>query len=651
MMLDFRGAHRAGRGAGWLAVGLAALALAACSGAPAPEIALTPGAGEDGPPTPTAPPPLPSTLVVCLGREPESLFLYAPLRLAGGAGLESETILQALYDGPIDWAGFRPQPVAVESLPDLAAGGARLEVVSIQEGATYLNPQTQLPDELRTGRPYLPAGCQDPSCVRTYQGGPVEVERLTAEFRLRGDLTWADGQPVTAADSVFSYRLNTRREFEISKYLVERTEFYEAVDDRTVRWTGIPGFLDPEFAGNLWPPLPEHILGARAADELLEAPEASRFPLGWGAFTIEAWDPGERIVLAPNRHYFRAGEGLPGVDVLVFRFVGPGGAAAIQQLLTGECDVLDETALAESDFETLIAQRDAGRLALAAVPGNVVWRLDFNTSRADGQPNPLASPEVRRALAACIDRAALAREVTAGLGETTDTYLPRSHPLYAGSAPAVVHDPAGAAQALESLGWLDDDGLAATPRTSLGAPGVAGGTRLSLRMLVPAEGFGPAIGARVQADLARCGAQVEVETLALEALMAPWPEGPVFGRGFELAVWPWLVTTTPACEMFATQETPADARPFGTNAGGYSSPAYDQACGVVLLGLAGGEAFQQAARLSQEVLAADLPALPLFTAPRLVAHRTEVCGLAPEASAVSTLWNLETLAFGAPCPP
>ena len=631
---------------------MAALLLAACAGAPAPELAFTPGpgSGPDGPAAPTAPPPLPSTLIVCLGREPESLFLYAPLRLTGGAGLESETVLQALYDGPIDWIGFRPQPVAVESLPELAGGGARLETVSVQEGAVYLNPQTQLPDELRPGRPYLPPGCQDPSCVRTHPGGAAEMQRLTADFRLRRDLRWADGEPVTAADSVFSYRLNARREFEISKYLVERTEAYEAVDSHTVRWTGIPGFLDPEFSGNLWPPLPEHILGEQSPGDLAEAPEAARMPVGWGAFTIQAWDPGQRIVLAVNPHYFRAEEGLPGVEGLVFRFVGPGGRAAIQQLLTGECDVLDETALAESDLDTLVAQQEAGRLALAAAPGGVVWRLDFNTSRTDGQPNPLVSADVRRALAACIDRQALLREVTAGLGETTDTYLPRSHPLYAESVQAIAYDPAGAAQALESLGWLDDDARPETARTSLGAPGVPGGTRLTLRVLVPSGGFGEAIGARLQADLARCGAQTEVEALAPGALMAPWPEGPVFGRAFEVVVWPWLVTTTPACEMFSGQEAPGEDHPNGTNATGYSNPAYDQACGVVLLGLAGGEAFQQAARLSQEIFATDLPALALFTAPRLVAHRTEVCGVAPDASAFSALWNLETISFGMPCP-
>jgi len=63
---------------------LMGLLLAACSLPSQTEAPFTlePGAATQGSvPTPSPLPPPPKTLVVCLGREPDSLYLYSPVRL------------------------------------------------------------------------------------------------------------------------------------------------------------------------------------------------------------------------------------------------------------------------------------------------------------------------------------------------------------------------------------------------------------------------------------------------------------------------------------------------------------------------------------------------------------------------------------------
>ncbi|MDH5605898.1 MAG: hypothetical protein OEY93_03330, partial [Anaerolineae bacterium] len=115
---------------------LLAISLAACQ---PPE---TPAAGE--PPTPApadtpipadtpAPPPpttipIPDTLVVCLQREPDSLYLY------NNPDGSAQHIWQAIYDGPIDNIGYQYEPVILEKLPNLLDGDASIQTITVNEG-------------------------------------------------------------------------------------------------------------------------------------------------------------------------------------------------------------------------------------------------------------------------------------------------------------------------------------------------------------------------------------------------------------------------------------------------------------------------------------------------------------------------------------
>ncbi len=628
---------------------LAMLLLSACNAPTDAELPVTPGAGTPGPAAlvPTALPPQPKTLVVCLGSEPESLYLYSPLRLYGAASRETDSILQAIYDGPYDVRGFQAQPAILEKMPSLEDGDARIEPLAIRAGDIYLNPETLEPDTLDYGRNYLPSGCADLSCQQTYRGGQVTLDRMVVEFHLLPNVRWSDGQPLTAADSVFSFQVDADGDTPSSKYLVNRTYSYEAIDERGVRWTGIAGFLDAEYATNFWSPLPQHLLSSMSPAELLEDEGVGRSPVGWGPFVLESWESGREIVLRRNPEYFRAAEGLPLLDFVLFRFVGDQPHAGLQQLLTGECDILDETAIVEDDLNELVQQAEAGRIALASTPGPIVERVEFNVTQRSTVYNLLANVETRRALAACIDRPAMVEDLLFGLGAVTSSYLPTSHPLYVEPVPPG-EGTTGAAM-LEAVGWVDEDADPATPRVARGVSGVPAGTPLAFRLSGSSAGLDAAVVERLRTDWLACGAAVEVGLQDPATLLAPWPDGPAFGRTFEALAWSWLTSLSPACEMFATWEIASDEVPFGSNASGFRDAAYDRACQAVLLGVPAGAGYVDAVRQTQAVLADQLPALPLFSRPRLAAHRPEVCGLQVDPSTYSLLWNLEAIDIGEGC--
>jgi len=643
-----------------IAVGIGIL-LAACARPIELEIPFTPRApAAPGPTEPVATlEPQPTTLIVCLGQEPESLYRYSAEYLYGDSGRAAETVLQAIYDGPFDVRSYQLEPVILEKIPSLADGDARVEPVSVAQGDPYFNPERLQPANLTRGDRYLPAGCNSPECMQAYAGGQVSMDRMVVDFQLQPGVAWSDGQPVTAQDSVFSFELDRQVDTPTPKTQVDRTATYEALDARSVRWTGIAGYTDSEYFSNFWSPLPQHVLGDRSALDLLRAEDTTETPIGWGPFVIEEWRAGEDIQLSKNPNYFRAAEGLPAYDYLLFRFLKDGSAGSIEQLLTSECDVLDESAVAdgfnvelldEAALSFLVDLETGGRVQLSAAFGPELERLEFGLAPAPGAGmSPIFSdPRTRAGIAACLDREGFVSEVLHGLSAVPATYLSPEHPLYAGEIASVEFNPQEGIRLFEEAGWIDADGDPATARVAQGMAGVQPGTELSFTFLTTPDGFHRSAAEQFRADLVACGVDLVVDLLPAAELFTPWPEGPAFGRTFQTLGWAWPGWVSPLCEMFAGWEIPTGENPFGANASGFTDPAYDAACAVLLHGQPGSPEYLTATQETQAIFAEQLPAIPLYMRPRVIAHGPEICGLETDPTAFSALWNIEEIR---PCGP
>jgi peptide/nickel transport system substrate-binding protein len=588
-------------------------------------------------------------LTICLGQEPASLFWYSAISPA------AQRVLAAVYDGPFDRLNFNNRPVILEKEPALQEGDVFLEPVAAAPGE-WIYDATGERVVLAEGVRYRPLGCSSPACAVVYNGNEaVQLDRVGIRFRLKSGLTWSDGAPLTASDSLYSYEIARALQPEAGLALLQATHSYQALDELTLEWRGLPGYLGGSYAEKFFHPLPRHAWSGLDPQALSTAEISARLPLGWGAYLVESWQPGEAITLRRNPNYFRTAESLPHFDRLVYRFLSAD-EPILQALQSGKCDWVDPAAI--SPAQALDLQRD-GAVRTMIQPATAWEQLTLAITRWDGTASLLAQAEVRRALAQCIDRGAVARAAAGDLAQAAQGFLPLGHPQAQTPEQALSFDPQAGQQLLMAAGWLDLDGDSATPRTSQGVPGVPEGTALALELLVSPETERQAAALQVQSGLAGCGVGVKIVTQPFEAYLAPGPEGPVFGRSFQLAQFAWPAAGERLCTLYLSREIPG---PYpeapkgwgGGNAGGYASPAFDQACQTVLNSLPDATEKAQALQELQAVFQQDPPAIPLYWRVGLAAARSDLC--LPAQAEPSTdpqenpLWNIESFYRSEICP-
>ncbi len=638
---------------------LAAL-MAACTGGPVdtPTAAPTTAAPPTDTPLPTPTPIPPRELTICIGQEPASLYLY------GGSNSRAMwNILEAIYDGPIDYRAYQPQPVLLEERPSPEDGSAIYETVSVERGQDVLNAEGE-PVVLDTGVRVLPAGCHSTDCAVRWDGiSPLQMERLTLTFRLKPGLRWQDGAPLTAADSLFAFSIASDPQTPAVRWLTLRTASYRAVDEQTIEWQGIPGYLPADFGTHFFLPLPEHAWGSFTAAELLQNEEVNRRPLGWGPYQIDSWTPGESIRLSRNPNYFRAAEGLPRFDRLTFRFFGEPADNNIAALTNGDCDFVDDTVDWEGQLYILDELQQKNAAIIQAVPTTTWEQLTFGIRPAayDGGYTPfggyrqdlLGDPRTRQAIAACIDRQALVDRLLYGYSAVPNGFFPPDHPLAFDDLSAPPFDPELGKRLLDEAGWRDLDADPATPRTAVGVLNVLNDTPLTLIYHTTPDRLHQMTAELIADNLRGCGVGVDLKLVEPFELFAAGPDGVLFGRNFDLAQFAWQSgRSVPPCSLFTTAQIPAAANGWiGTNISGWSSPVYDAQCAAALRADSRDPAaYQQAQRAVQQTFLEELPAIPLYFRLQIALVSPQVCGVQMDAGARSPLWNIETWDKGENCP-
>ena len=155
---------------------------------------------------------------------------------------------------------------------------------------------------LQKGVKILPSGCTSSECAIAYDGkAPVQMDQLVVNFKIKPGITWSDGTPLTAQDLIYSYSLASSQQIPANKGIIHRTASYTAVDELSIEWKGLPGFLDQQYATRFWLPLPSHLMSGKDPSSLISDPQVSEKPVGWGPFVISEWVHGDHILLSKNR--------------------------------------------------------------------------------------------------------------------------------------------------------------------------------------------------------------------------------------------------------------------------------------------------------------------------------------------------------------
>lgn len=578
-------------------------------------------------PTPTAA----KKLTLCLPEEPTSLYRY------GVASPAAETAWAALYTQDYETLGYAPQAIGLERIPSLAAGDAAVRLVQVSAGDRVVDAAGEVLALAAGVRVRTADGL-----VTAFAGAPLIMEQIVVDFVMKPRI-WADGEPVTADDSVYGFGLAQDPATPGEKGNVARTASYQATGNLRTRWIGLPGFLAQDFATMFWPPAPQHAWGDLSAEELLSAPRANREPLGDGPFRLVSWTPGEMMRLERNPHYYRRDEGLPRLDELTLRFV-PDLNNRLALLLGGQCDIVVRDGL---DRELIPFFDEAAAQGLAQPvyrdgPQRVELLMGVNSAAGygdgAGRPDWFEDQRFRQALALCVDRQRLVERFAHGRSRVSDSYVPPGHPLHAVDIPRWPFDPTAANRLLDELGHGDGDNDGTREDSRSGAP-------LAFSLLAGAAPDERELGQQIASDLGACGLDVTV-VAAADAV-----DSALAGRVFDLALFSSPATAVPDCERFAgwripgqeaadTAVAPPAFAATALNVTGWSDPAYDAACAAALGALPGTPRNISAHQEAQRLFAAALPALPLFLDPQTTVTRPGVRHVTNDPSARTDLWNL-----------
>ena len=562
-------------------------------------------------PIPLVEPPVERVLSVCLGDEPHSLFIY------GDLSKTADIVRQAIYDGPLDEVNFHLSSPLLTQIPNLENGRVSLTPVGVLPGEWIVDANGN-PTILASGVVFKPSGCLGEDCFEVFQDQPsITLDQIEIRFPLREGITWADGMPLSVEDSLFSYQV--AESIYGTSFGPVKTRYvsdYQVLNENTLRWIGLPGYSNVFSYGEyFFSPLPKHVLEENSLEDLLVSEKLNQKPLGWGPYRISEWVIGDHITLSKNENYHRSGEGLPAYDALVFRFVS-NGEDALAAFNAGECQIATNADGLIDFLPTLIDRAENGDLNLRFTEGTAWEQVSFGVNSLDPRRKALQDPRLRQAITMCVNREEI-KNLRSDVGEVVDSFFFPEDPRLELDELVYPYQPGDGKALLEEIGWLDHDGDPSTPRISKDVENLVNDTELRLDFLAPGEGDIPLTVSRIEEDLADCGIAININMVPASELLAPGPDGPVFGRQFDLALFAWAVGPYQHCQLFLSDEIPGNYPEYqkgwgGVNATGYSNYDFDSTCRELMMNPPDYEGNDFARDRISEIFTQDLPVLPLF---------------------------------------
>ena len=266
----------------------------------------------------------------------------------------------------------------------------------------------------------------------------IDEEGLVWEVTLRKDVTWFDGESLTADDVVFTMNdivynnvIPTSARFswllddvdpETGKKVTRQVKV-EKTGEYTIRYT-LP-FPWAYFQTTLTQAIyPEHILGPAVRNgrfnNMWNLDTDPREVIGCGMFKLHSYRDGERVILRRNKDYFRKnrfGDRIPYIDELVYLIVKQGDTAR-DMFKEGQFDILG---VGGADFKAMYHQQRVKDFTIyRRGPSTGTRFLVFNQNPRSGPNGPYVKPHklawfrdrrFRRAIAHAIDRKAIAEIV------------------------------------------------------------------------------------------------------------------------------------------------------------------------------------------------------------------------------------------------
>lgn len=261
-----------------------------------------------------------------------------------------------------------------------------------------------------------------------------QVDDVTWNFKLREDVKFHDGEPMTSEDVVFS--LNRAINSPAVSYIVDFIDTVEADGDfGVVIKTKAP--YAPILA-NLAVPfsaiVPKHLVEADEENFVLN-------PVGTGAYKFEEWKQGDYVKLSANEDYWR---GAPVTKNLQMKVV-PEAAQRTIAIETGEADFAYDI---PSNDVSKVEGND--NLQIFVADPLSVWYISFNMNK-----EPFNNEKVRQAIHHAIDKESILQAVRYGMGDVANSLIPPAAFGYSTKSMVYDYDVEKAKALLAEAGYPD----------------------------------------------------------------------------------------------------------------------------------------------------------------------------------------------------
>src|SRR5712691_11313579 len=295
-----------------------------------------------------------------------------------------------------------------------------------------------------------PAAASD---IPTVQNGGISADATTWTLHLKPHLVWSDGEPYDARDVDYTWKLWLNPRFGAA--FPNGATGFELIrsTDVSADHLSITFHLKQAYApflqywvDGIMAPLSAHHFSLMAPQATLMSPELLNPRVTSGPFMMAESKPSDHFIVVRNPRYYRASEGLPYLDKIIFRPVDQD--AVLQDLEAGTID----SSAGNLDVSKALAYQRLSNYTLVAPPTSATFEAIFFNFHNTVLASHL---EVRQAMAMAIDHQALFTEARQGFASPLCTDHPSGmHPGYQPNAPCPDFNPAAATKLLEDNAWV-----------------------------------------------------------------------------------------------------------------------------------------------------------------------------------------------------
>jgi peptide/nickel transport system substrate-binding protein len=314
---------------------------------------------------------------------------------------------------------------------------------------------------------YLQDGSLIPNLITevpTVENGLLGEDLQSVTYKLLDGVTWADGEPFTADDVVFTRDwIANPDNASVSAGVYEAIESIEAVDPQTVKVT----FASPNanwfepHAGSVWGPIyPKHVLDVEDTKAANDAFLLN--PVGTGPYKVQTFTPNDQVVYEINENYREANK--PYFATVNLKGGGDAASAARAVLQTGDFDYAWNLQVEPDVLNQLM---EGGKGTVSIPPGTSVERIEIQFANPNeevdgeraklGTTNPtMGDKAVRQALNVAIQRDVISQQLYAGEAEPPTSNILAGIPAMASPNTSWTFDVEAGKQMLEDAGWVMD---------------------------------------------------------------------------------------------------------------------------------------------------------------------------------------------------